>query len=267
MLRALYNDSKHGTVALSPQTYEGRFALNNMATITFVIRTDSVDHPLVWKSLEIFREFMNISAPMSNNVDFIPSIIKKLLPWKLKHRGLKLHKDMLDCYSSLVRDVEREMKAGEEVEECLAKTLLEVQDEEKLTDLDIDLLVSTFLIGGVETTAAVMQLFTALIPAYPDIQRKAQAELDRLVGRVRLPTPEDEVNLPYIHAIIKEVERCRNPIWLGTPHMASQDFEYEGKLIPKDTVIVLNTWTLQHSPDRWEKPDEFEVSHLRFQRL
>lgn len=50
-----------------------------------------------------------------------------------------------------------------------------------------------------------MQWFSALIPAYPEIQKKAQAELDRVVGRDRLPTIEDEVNLPYCHAIVKEV--------------------------------------------------------------
>lgn len=48
-----------------------------------------------------------------------------------------------------------------------------------------------------------MQWFSALIPAYPEIQAKAHAELDRVVGRDRLPTVEDEKRLPYIHAIIK----------------------------------------------------------------
>lgn len=50
-----------------------------------------------------------------------------------------------------------------------------------------------------------MQWFSAMIPAYPEIQKKAQDELDRVVGRDRLPTVEDEKNLPYCHAIIKEV--------------------------------------------------------------
>ena len=51
-----------------------------------------------------------------------------------------------------------------------------------------------------------MQWFSAIIPAYPDVQRKAQAELDRVVGRSRLPGIEDEKDLPYCHAIIKEVQ-------------------------------------------------------------
>ena len=54
-------------------------------------------------------------------------------------------------------------------------------------------------------TAAIVQWFSALIPAHPGIQKKAQAELDRVVGHNRLPTIEDEKNLPYCHAIVKEV--------------------------------------------------------------
>ena len=121
-----------------------------------------------------------------------------------------------------------------------------------------------------------MQWFSALIPAYPDVQRKAQEELDLVVGRERLPTVEDERNLPYCHAIIKEVqlyccyysiwchiclqvERRHNPFWLGTPHVAIEDFVYQGQLIPKGTVIVLNTWTMHHDAIRHPDPLTFNV--------
>lgn len=50
-----------------------------------------------------------------------------------------------------------------------------------------------------------MQWFSAMIPTYPEVQKRAQDELDQVVGRDRLPTVEDEKNLPYCHAIIKEV--------------------------------------------------------------
>jgi len=107
-----------------------------------------------------------------------------------------------------------------------------------------------------------MQWFSALIPSYPEIQKRAQEELDRVVGRDRLPTVKDEASLPYCHAIIKEVERCHNPFWLGTPHVSSEDFTYQGKFIPKDTVVVLNTWTMHHDSTRHEDPMIFNVSPL-----
>ena len=42
---------------------------------------------------------------------------------------------------------------------------------------------------------------------YPDVQRKAQEELDRVVGTERLPTFEDRSELPYVNAIVKECLR------------------------------------------------------------
>ncbi|CCM06720.1 uncharacterized protein FIBRA_09014 [Fibroporia radiculosa] len=113
------------------------------------------------------------------------------------------------------------------------------------------------MIGGVETTASIMQWFSALIPAYPEIQKRAHEELDRVVGRDRLPTIEDEINLPFCHAIIKEVERCHNPFWLGTPHVASEDFTYEGQFIPKGTVVILNTYSMHYDPSRHADPEKF----------
>lgn len=116
-------------------------------------------------------------------------------------------------------------------------------------------------------TASIMQWFSALIPAYPEIQRRAQEELDRVVGRDRLPTVEDETQLPYVHAIVKEIERCHNPFWLGTPHVASENFTYNGNFIPKDTVVVLNTWTMHHDQDRHNKPMDFNVSSQCQERM
>lgn len=108
-----------------------------------------------------------------------------------------------------------------------------------------------------------MQWFQALIPSYPEIQRRAQAELDTVVGRDRLPGAEDEKDLPYCRALIKEVERCYNPFWLSTPHFSTEDFVYKGQYIPKETMVVLNTWTIHHDEKRYPDPDTFNVSPPR----
>lgn len=49
----------------------------------------------------------------------------------------------------------------------------------------------------------------------PDIQAKAQEELDRVVGSDRLPNSADEPDLKYIRAIIKEALRIKDPAPLG----------------------------------------------------
>lgn len=52
---------------------------------------------------------------------------------------------------------------------------------------------------------------------YPEVQRKAQAEVDRVVGRDRLPDFSDEGSLPYVSAIVKEVLRLAyaHILWLS----------------------------------------------------
>ncbi|KAF5370951.1 hypothetical protein D9757_009883 [Collybiopsis confluens] len=256
LIKELMKHGRAGKAPINPQPHAGRCSLNNMLTVAFGTRTDTIDHPLVAKALRLSREFMNCTGPVSNVTDFVP--VLQHLPFNpMIKRGKALHQDLVETYGGMINDIEVRMNSGEKVPDCLVKTLLELKCKEELDHLDMAILCSAFMIGGVETTASIMQWFTALIPAYPQIQQKAQDELDRVVGRDRLPTIDDEKNLPYIHAIIKEVERCHNPFWLGTPHVNTEDFTYRGHFIPKDTVLVLNTYTMHHDPQRHPEPFQF----------
>ncbi|KAI3140466.1 hypothetical protein CBS147326_2167 [Penicillium roqueforti] len=224
LVKALLVESKGGSAPVNPQPHAGRCSLNNMTTITFGFRADSIHHPLVGRALKLSREFMNCTGPMSNLIDFVP--ILQYLPSPLYKRAKKLHEGLVETYGGFIKETEQKMKEGKKVPDCLAKTMVEVRLKEDLDDLDMAILASAFMIGGVETTAAIMQWFSALIPAYPEIQKKAQEELDRVVGR--------------------------------TPHVASEDFVYQGKFIPKDTVVVLNTWTMHYDPARHSSPEKFD---------
>ena len=51
---------------------------------------------------------------------------------------------------------------------------------------------------------------------YPEIQRKAQAEIDAVVGTDRLPTLADRPHLPYVDAVISETLRWAPVGPLGT---------------------------------------------------
>ena len=44
---------------------------------------------------------------------------------------------------------------------------------------------------------------------YPEVMKKAQAELDRVVGRERVPTFQDQNDLPYVRALVAECLRWR----------------------------------------------------------
>jgi cytochrome P450 len=82
--------------------------------------------------------------------------------------------------------------------------------------------------------------------AYPEVQKRAQAELDSVVGRSRVPTFSDSPHLPYIQAIVKEVLRWRPALPLGLPHTSTEDDWYDGMFIPKGTLVLTNLWNCNH---------------------
>ena len=82
--------------------------------------------------------------------------------------------------------------------------------------------------------------------AYPEVQKRAQAELDSAVGRSRVPTFSDAPHLPYIQAIVKEVLRWRPVLPLGLPHTSTEDDWYKGMFIPKGTLVLTNLWNCNH---------------------
>ena len=76
--------------------------------------------------------------------------------------------------------------------------------------------------------------------AYPDVQNKAHAELDEVVGSARPPTFADLPSLPYICAMVKETLRWSPSIPFGMPHASTEDDVYEGLFIPKGTICLQN---------------------------
>jgi cytochrome P450 len=75
---------------------------------------------------------------------------------------------------------------------------------------------SFLLTPTIETVSSMISFFLALV-LYPEAQRRAQEELDAVIGRDRLPTFNDRPHLPYIEAMCKELMRWQMVIPTGDP--------------------------------------------------
>lgn len=78
---------------------------------------------------------------------------------------------------------------------------------------------------------------------HPDIQRRAQAEIDKQVGEDRIPDMTDHGSLPYVACIVKELLRYNPPIPL-VPHATIEDDVYNGYVIPKGRSINIDSFTM-----------------------
>ncbi|PHH74362.1 hypothetical protein CDD80_3123 [Ophiocordyceps camponoti-rufipedis] len=121
---------------------------------------------------------------------------------------------------------------------------------------------ATMYLAGVESTAGTLTSFLLAMIMFPDIQRKCQQEIDRVVGTGRLPTFEDRDNLPYVDAMLKELLRW-NPIApFGLSHIASEDIIYDGYTIPKGSVLVATVWSMCHDSSVYEDPTVFNPARF-----
>ncbi|KAG2104292.1 cytochrome P450 [Suillus cothurnatus] len=106
------------------------------------------------------------------------------------------------------------------------------------------------------TTSTLMTFALAMV-LHPDVQRRAQAEIDSVVGGDRLPTFEDRASLPYVESVLRETLRWHPVGPLGIPHATSSDDTYDGYFIPKGTTVISNTWAISQDEKRYPDPSSF----------
>lgn len=96
---------------------------------------------------------------------------------------------------------------------------------EEVSFLELAYNVGITFMAGTDTVSINLEFFTLAILLNPRVQRKAQAELYRVVGSERLPAFSDKDSLPYVNSIIQEVLRWRPVLASGFPHSVMQDDE------------------------------------------
>ncbi|RPD66667.1 cytochrome P450 [Lentinus tigrinus ALCF2SS1-7] len=127
---------------------------------------------------------------------------------------------------------------------------------------------SSLYAGGADTTVSAIQTFFLAMTLHPEIQEKAVAEIERVVGTDRLPTAADRENLPYVNAIFLETLRWNNvaplEIYAAIPHRSIEDDVHAGYFLPKGTIVIPNIWRMLHNPEVY--PDPFTFNPERFMK-
>ncbi|KAF7332878.1 Cytochrome P450 [Mycena venus] len=224
-------------------------------TYGYKIKEEGND-PLVDLADKALAEFSEITRPGAFLVDVMP-ILKYVPSWfpgagfeRLAKMYAKSCDDLADVPLAYVRE---QMVNGEETE-SYASNLLHEKDltEERLNQIKWS--AASFYGAGADTTVSVVTAYFLAAAKYPEVQSKAQAEIDAAIGQNRLPTFEDRKSLPYIEAICKELMRWLPVVPLAIPHRAMADDVYENYFIPKDTLVIANIWKFLHDPNVYKDP-------------
>jgi cytochrome P450 len=158
-------------------------------------------------------------------------------------------KDVL--LSKPYNEVKAQMAAGTHAGSVTSR-LLTIRDDEPLTeeeDSRIMYVVAGIYAGGADTTVSAITTLVLAMVLYPDVQRKAQEEIDRVIGTDRLPLMTDRPHLPYIEALYKEVLRWHPIAPLGVPHRLTKQDTWNGYTLPAGSTIITNIWAMGQTDD------------------
>ncbi|PGH19458.1 hypothetical protein AJ80_03959 [Polytolypa hystricis UAMH7299] len=234
-----------------------RFALSVIFSACYQVRLDDLAHPTMTLFYSIWEQMLKYFQPGSLLLDFFPilqRLPKSMQPWlklanSLRARELRLHRAFL---STLKKQVQNSTAVA-----CFGTMLVKIQEKENISDERACDILAMLIGAGADTTSSYLQTFFKVIALHPNAALKAQKELDRVVGQDRLPTWDDEPNLPYVRAIIKEVHRWAPIGSLGIPHATTDSDVYDGKHIPRNTIVFPNLTALCRDAERYHNPDLF----------
>ncbi|TIA42557.1 cytochrome P450 [Aureobasidium pullulans] len=217
-----------------------RYTTSLAATILFGWRASSSADPRIRKlddELAALQEAMSTgAAALIDGFPFLRYLPEALLPAKANiRRALQLgHTVHMENWYAVKKNI-----ANGTLGPCLS-------------------IVGNIFEGGMETTSSTLYAFIQAMLLFPDVQAKAQEEIDRVVGSIRPPVMADAVNLPYVRRCVKELVRWFPVGPLGAvPHACTRDDEYMGYKIPKGAPVILNAWAIMTDPERYPEPRRF----------
>ncbi|XP_041913045.1 cytochrome P450 2J2-like [Alosa sapidissima] len=117
-------------------------------------------------------------------------------------------------------------------------------------------------VAGTETTSTTLYWGLLYMIRNPEIQRKVQEELDRVVGSSRQPSLSDRENLPYTDAVLHETQRIGNVLPLNLPRSTTKDTQVDNYIIPKGTAVVGSLNSVLFDETEWETPHTFNPGHF-----
>ena len=166
--------------------------------------------------------------------------------------------DVVELPYNLVKD---HMSKGEAQPSFVSKSI-DLAREEKSFNAEAEHAIkwsaASMYAGGADTSVSTMAAFFLACSMYPEVQRKAQEEIDRVVGNARLPDAADRESLPYVNAMVEEAQRWHPIAPLGLPHAADEDDTINGMRIPKGALLIPAVWWFTRDPATYHDPEAFK---------
>ncbi|KAF8958869.1 cytochrome P450 [Flammula alnicola] len=264
----------------SPADWQQHIRRNAAAVImklAFGYTIESLDDPFIKVAEESSKISGWATAPGRWQVDYYPILrfIPSFFPGaQWKRQGL-IWRERLRYLSEVPHNWVKGQMAKKHYEESFTSRLLRPGDgiggAKPISAEEEDIIkwcAGGLYAGAADTTVSALISFVMLMALHPEVQQKAQHELDSvfnqdaLSGFIEAPDPVQLSRLEYLTAIMQEVLRYAPVGNLALPHCLVEDDEYMGYWLPKGATVMANVWAVMHDHDVY--PDPFVFSPERF---
>ncbi|PVH96854.1 putative cytochrome P450 [Periconia macrospinosa] len=243
-----------------------RYANSLTTATTFGFRVPVYEDHHFQELFEVFGEFVLLAQTgVAALLDYMP-LLRFIPEWMLpsKRRAKAHHRREKTLYRYHWDKAKANVVGSEKPNPSFSVGLVEEQKKNKFSDDFASYITGTLLEAGSDTTSNTLIGFLCGVLLFPDVQRCAQDELDRVIGKHRLPCLEDQANLPYIRGCVKESLRWMPTTVLGAvPHALTRDQYYMGFRLPKGAGLMNNVYTIHNDPTRYPNPRRFDPQRFK----
>ncbi|KAI9282686.1 cytochrome P450 [Sporodiniella umbellata] len=251
----LVNDYlKSSDEAICPIDYT-RLSSMNLVLCTFfgIPSASSIEDPLFKDMDYVIQKHVEFAGIIGDKTSYYP-ILSSLNFISQRERKAKsfVYSELRPFYHKLIK------RSRENKQPSLAKTLDSEKESLGLDNNDIIVILLDAIVGAVDTISYAMSFSLATLCHHPEWQRKIAREIDDFVKKNnRMPMYTERQHLPITLAVMKEMFRYRSSSSLGLAHRATEDIVYQDYIIPKDTILISNNVTTNHSSSFFKEPEKF----------
>ncbi|XP_072484675.1 cytochrome P450 2C23-like isoform X1 [Notamacropus eugenii] len=208
--------------------------------------------------------FQLLSKPWSQFYNFLPAF-RAYLPGTHK----TIFKNLEEIKHFILERVKEHQKIldpnnPQDYIDCFLSKMLQEKDNPH-SEFDLENLKMTgvdLFAAGTETTSSTLRYGLLLILKHPEVQAKIQEEIDRVIGPNRVPSIKDRQDMPYVDAVVHEVQRFSNLSPLNVPHAVNQDIQFQQYVLPKGTTIYPLLFPVLRDSKEFANPEKFDPQHF-----
>uniref|UniRef100_A0A8C7ZB08 Cytochrome P450 2F2-like n=1 Tax=Oryzias sinensis TaxID=183150 RepID=A0A8C7ZB08_9TELE len=243
----------------SPQIMFHNAASNIICQVLFGKRFE-YDDEIIKTIVQCFTRNSKIAnGPWAMIYDSIPLIRQLPLPFREAFKNI-----CVDVGTHLVNEHKETRIPGKprDFVDCYLDEMEKRGDDSSFSEDQLIIYALDLHFAGTDTTSNTLLTGFFYLINYPHIQDKCQQEIDRVLEGKQQVTFEDRHNMPYMQAVIHEVQRIANTVPLSVFHSTTKETELMGYTIPKGTMIIQNMGSVLREEGQWKFPHDFNPENF-----